>query len=330
MGALQTPKARLVCMSYDPELGAPYRTETIKLGQDAEGPLVATLIQRPAQPHTAQPDKAVLYLHGFSDYFFQRQLGDWWAERGYSFYALELRKYGRSIRPGQTPNYTQNLADYYQDLDAAWQLISQRDGHQQIIFLAHSTGGLIASLWVNSCQPAQLQALILNSPWLDHFNHPLERALTTAAVKQLARLKPRAIVQKARPDGYASALHRNHGGLWDFNLTWKPLETPDIYAGWLAAIRRGHQELQAGLNIRVPILLLTSARSGKLKNPGDRHDFDAILKVQGIRRYALGLGPDVHSRVIEGAVHDVFLSAEPARKQAYQALADFTDQLEGH
>lgn len=323
-------------------LGAPYTAETIDLGRDAEGPLVATLVHRPADisgadatthlPSSAQGQDgagkpAVLYLHGFVDYFFQKDLGDWWAERGHDFYALDLRKYGRSLRPGQTPNYTENLNDYFDDLTAAWQLITGRDGHRQVILMAHSTGGLIAPLWASHTNPPELAAVVLNSPWLDHFNNPLERALMTGAVTALARLKPRTIVQKEQEDAYARSLHADHAGAWQFNTDWKTLNFPPIYAGWLAAIRRAQKQLQAGLNIPAPVLVLTSARSGKLTHPTDRHDFDAVLNVHGIRRWATSLGPHVTSRVIDGGTHDLVLSPDPARTATYQAIGEFIDSL---
>lgn len=312
-------------------LGAPYTAETIDLGRDSEGPLYATLVHRPAEGRRENQQKgtgpAVLYLHGFVDYFFHKDLGSWWAQRGYDFYALDLRKYGRSLRPGQTPFYTENLDDYFEDLTAAWQLITDRDGHQQVILLAHSTGGLIASLWADRTAPPELAALVLNSPWLDHFKNPLEAALLTGVVAALARIKPRVIVQKEQADAYARSLHVDEAGSWQFKTDWKPLNFPPIYAGWLAAIRRAQKQLQGGLDIQAPVLLLTSARSGQLKNPTDRHDFDAVLNVQGIRRWALSLGKKVSSRVIEGATHDLFLSAEPARTEAYRAMGEFIDRL---
>ena len=60
-------------------------------------------------------------MHGFADYFFQTGYAEWWTERGYDFYALDLRKYGRSLRPHQTPNYVTDLREYFAELDAAWQ-----------------------------------------------------------------------------------------------------------------------------------------------------------------------------------------------------------------
>src|SRR5680860_1377436 len=90
-------------------LGAPYTRETLPLRPDGEGEVVATLIHRPAGGPTR---KAVLHLHGFCDYFFQTVAADFWVGNGYDFYALDLRKYGRSLRPHQTPNYVADLGTH--------------------------------------------------------------------------------------------------------------------------------------------------------------------------------------------------------------------------
>ena len=103
----------------DDVLGAPYTAETLPLRPDDEGEVVATLVHRP--PRDESPtSKAVLHVHGFADYFFQTGLADFWVARGYDFYALDLRKYGRSLRPHQTPNYVADLRAYYEELDLAY------------------------------------------------------------------------------------------------------------------------------------------------------------------------------------------------------------------
>ena len=55
---------------------------------------MATLVQPACR---AAHHRAVLHVHGFADYFFQTVAADCWVERGYDFYALDLRKYGRSL-----------------------------------------------------------------------------------------------------------------------------------------------------------------------------------------------------------------------------------------
>ncbi len=76
-------------------LGEPFFAETIDFPSDDEGPVVATLVRARCDQPTR---KAVLHVHGFADYFFQTEYAAWWLERGYDFYAIDLRKYGRSLR----------------------------------------------------------------------------------------------------------------------------------------------------------------------------------------------------------------------------------------
>ena len=81
---------------YVPDiLGDNYLRRTIQMPDDYEGKVVCTLVKKPQLPETKQ---AILYIHGYNDYFFQKQLGDSVNAHGYNFYAMDLRKYGRSRR----------------------------------------------------------------------------------------------------------------------------------------------------------------------------------------------------------------------------------------
>ena len=154
-------------MSFDPHpdvLGPDFRVETMSLPPDDEGPVVATLVTLPARRPTG---RAVLHVHGFADYFFHAEYARWWADRGYTFYALDLRKYGRSIREHQTPNYVADLREYFAELDLAWWRITHRDGHTEVIASGHSTGGLTLPLWANERRHVAMTGMVLNSPWFD-------------------------------------------------------------------------------------------------------------------------------------------------------------------
>ena len=102
-------------------LGPPFEQLTLPLEPDDEGPVDATLVRAVADrpllaallgDRRALHDVDVLYVHGWSDYFFQRSLARYWTDRGADFYALDLRKYGRSLRSGQTAGYIADLATY--------------------------------------------------------------------------------------------------------------------------------------------------------------------------------------------------------------------------
>jgi len=116
-------------------LGGGFEALELELPPDEEGPVCATLVRhvRPLATQTAPhglldaltaftrrrrrrdvpvthgPPRVVLYLHGWADYFMQTELAEFLGASGFHFYALDLRKFGRSLRPGQTPGYTTTL-----------------------------------------------------------------------------------------------------------------------------------------------------------------------------------------------------------------------------
>jgi alpha-beta hydrolase superfamily lysophospholipase len=80
-------------------LGEDYQQLTLNFADDYDGKVVATLVRKKSAQATK---KAVLYIHGFSDYFFQTEMAEQFNQHGYDFYALDLRKYGRSKLPHQS------------------------------------------------------------------------------------------------------------------------------------------------------------------------------------------------------------------------------------
>ena len=72
---------------YIPDvLGDGYLRRTFQMPDDYEGKVVCTLVKKPQLPDVKQ---AVLYIHGYNDYFFQKQLGDSVNAHGYNFYAMD-------------------------------------------------------------------------------------------------------------------------------------------------------------------------------------------------------------------------------------------------
>jgi alpha-beta hydrolase superfamily lysophospholipase len=309
----------------DDVLGPPYTSETLELPDDDEGKVVATLVRRPAGGPTG---KAVLHVHGFADYFFQTAYAEWWNARGYDFYALDLRKFGRSILPHQTPNYITDLTHYHPELDLAWERVSA--GHDHVVLSGHSTGGLITPLWAQA-RGVDARGLTLNAPWFDLPGSAWLRLGMTPLVRQLAKRQPRRVIPRTVTGLYARSLHRDHEGEWDFDLAWKPIESWPAYAGWLAAIRRGHAELHRGLSLSFPSLVLSSSRSTAPTELGeDVPSTDIVLDVEQIRRWSSSVGHHVTYVGIEGARHDVFLSRDEPRTRAFAELGRWlTAYVEG-
>ncbi len=299
-------------------LGEPYRARTLALRPDDEGEVVATLVHRPAEGPSVG---AVLHVHGFCDYFFHTMAADFWVERGYDFYALDLRKYGRSLLPHQTPNFARSLTEYDEELDAAYRIIAERHGSGRLVVSGHSTGGLLSALWLDS-RRHHVAGVVLNSPWLDLNGSWVTRTAGTAVMDQIGARLPTWEIPRTVSGLYGRSLHRDHGGEWDFNTTWKPLESFPVYAGWLRAIRRGHAAVHRGLDVGAPALVLTSDRSVHPSEwePAVDHS-DIVLDVDLIAKWAHKLGPHVTLVKIAGALHDVVLSRPEVRAAAFAETA---------
>ncbi|MFI0449486.1 alpha/beta hydrolase [Actinomadura sp. 6N118] len=311
-------------------LGPGYEAIELPLGNDVEGEVVATLVRR-RRPGTEPSRRAVLYVHGFVDYFFQGHLADFYIDQGFDFYALDLRKYGRSLRPHQTPNFVQSLSDYYPEIDEAVRIVREEDGHDVLLLNGHSTGGLIAALWADRVKDQGLvDGIFLNSPFLDIAEPLVMRKVGAGIARALRRRFPLAKLPAAVSDRYARSLHRDHDGEWEFDLAWKPLLGFPVRAAWLAAIRRGQLRLHAGLDIDVPVLVMSSVRSVRPKPKlavADLSSADAVLDVEHMARWAPRLGRHVTLVRIDGGLHDLVLSPKPARDQVF---AELTRWMIGH
>nr|BFE48835.1 alpha/beta hydrolase [Saccharothrix mutabilis subsp. capreolus] len=305
-------------------LGADYETRTLPLGG---GDLSATLVRRRARPATRG---AVLYVHGFADYFFQTHVAEHFTARGFDFYALDLRAYGRSLKAGQTANFVTDLAEHFEEIDAAVRVIREEDGHHHLVVMGHSTGGLITTLWAHERRSGGLfDALVLNSPWLDLAEPWITRTVGTAVIRAVGRIAPKLVLKKGLGPVYGQSIHSDHHGEWDFDTTWKPIEAFPVLAGWLRAVRRGHATVHRGLDVSVPVLLLRSARShlhAKTWTP-EAMSADTVLDVEHMRRWAPKIGSRVTVVQVENGLHDLFLSAGPVRDRALAEIDEFLDSI---
>ncbi|MDT5116004.1 MAG: hypothetical protein QOE30_1743 [Mycobacterium sp.] len=303
---------------------------TIPLGPDpaGEGDIVATLIRR--GPETGL-EHAVLAVHGYTDYFFNTALADHFANRGFTFYALDLQKCGRSRRDGQTPHFITDLAQYHTELERALAVIGEqaRPGHAvEVLMYGHSAGGLIVPLWLdrlrrrNAKAHAGIGGLILNSPFLDLQGPAILRiGMTSAMIAGLSRVRSKGVVRSPSKGGYGTSLHRDYGGEFDYDLQWKPLGGFPITVGWLHAVRRGQARLHRGLDVGVPNLILRSDHSVReTTDPSSMQRGDAVLDVTQIGRWAGCIGNRSAIIPVADAKHDVFLSLQEPREVAYREL----------
>ncbi len=306
-------------------LGAGFQSLTF----EAKGPdglqRTATLVRfRPAPGGTAPPQhtrQPVLFLHGWSDYFFNTDLATFWDSAGYDFYALDMHNHGRSLRPDAPGGFVSHLADYDAEIEAALVIIGGGDPPGPITLMGHSTGGLVAALWAAE-NPGAVSRLVLNSPWLEMRGSSFVRRAASGLMAPMAKLRPTAVLRLPERGYYWRTISSAAEGEWTIDDRYRPPMAFPVRAGWLSAVLAGHARVARGLNIQVPILVLLSAGSatGLLWSEAMRRT-DAVLDVDIIGARALALGRSVTVERIDGALHDVFLSPAQVRADAYTRLA---------
>lgn len=304
----------------DPLLGkSGYEVETVNQPDDYSGKVVSTVIRR--LPEGKKPRKAVLYVHGYNDYFFQDSMGREFNDSGYGFYAVDLRKYGRSLLPGQHRYEVRDMAEYFADIDSAISRM-RRDSVTDIVLMGHSTGGLITSLYMESAPAPEIKALILNSPFLDwNFTGFMRKAvipLAAAAGKWL----PDVYMSQGDDTAYGESLLKSLHGEWEFDTTLKLIHPAPISLGWVRAIDRGHKQLvENGRAIEVPVYLMRSRRSvypdgwSLLASSGD-----AVLNVDSISARGRRMGYNVTEAIVDSGLHDLVLSRPRVRRAVYESM----------
>ncbi|MEI5584355.1 MULTISPECIES: alpha/beta hydrolase [unclassified Agromyces] len=339
--AAADPSTPMLGESWEADmLGNGFEQLILPLDPDDEGEVVATLVRyvpppreparerrwrwpweaapEPEGPPPAASGADVLYVHGWSDYFFNSEIARFWADAGARFFALDLRKYGRSLREGQTPAYVTDLGAYDADLEAA--LDAMDSGGRPLILMGHSTGGLILSLWA-ARNPGRADALVLNSPWLEFQLRGIGRQAISPVIEFGARVNPMRPLPNIDRGFYARSIAREFDGEWEYDHRLRPDRGFPIHPAWLTAILAGHAAIDAGIDVGVPVLTLLSARSTFQSRWDDAMlTTDTVLVVDDIARHAIDLGSEVTVVRIDGALHDVLLSREPARAAAYAAI----------
>lgn len=283
---------------------------------EPDAPLTATLVRRNEPRH----HRAVLYVHGWNDYFFQTHLADFWNKQGFDFYAVDLRRYGRNLRPGLFAGYITDLADYAAELDAAYLLIGE-EGHDLITVMAHSTGGLIAALWASQTTQ-QVNGLVLNSPWLDMSAPDALTRAVTPLVSGVATLKPTTALQSSDTGFYFRSVSDTLDGEWPVNPDYKSNKGFVTRFGWARAILAGQAKVASGLGIEVPVLAMMSARSGTFSKWDEAiKTVDTVLDVDKLAGISWRLGRHVTIVRIENGMHDLVLSPHPVRDEVFAEIS---------
>ena len=293
-----------------------YTSQNIKLNPDYEGEVNAVIT---SSNFNTGNRRSVLYLHGYIDYFFHPHLGEKFNQNNFDFYALDLRKYGRSLMQHQHPNYCKDIEEYFEEISIAIRKI--KSGSKSIFLLAHSTGGLTASCYMNFGKDRDLiEGLILNSPFLDFNQSKFEKSISLFVAKIIAKVSSYAKLDGALSPIYAQSLHKDYYGEWEFNLDWKPIKGFPTYFKWVVAISRAQKKLKKS-NIKIPTLIMHSSGSFKTsKYSKEAMSNDLVLNIEDIKRVGKKLGDNVTLMKIDNSQHDIFLSPKAVREVGFDKM----------
>jgi alpha-beta hydrolase superfamily lysophospholipase len=306
------------------DLNKDYTSQTIKLNPDYEGEVTSVLI---SSNFNLGNRKSVLYIHGYIDYFFHPHLGEKFNEYNFDFYALDLRKYGRSLLEHHHPNYCKNIEEYFEEISIVIRQIQIES--KSIYLLGHSTGGLIASSYMNNGKDRNLiDGLILNSPFLDFNQTKFEKSFSYFIAKIISKISVYSKINGALSSAYAQSIHKDFYGEWDFNQDWKPIKGFPTYFKWIVAIATAQRKLEES-NITIPILILHSSDSIKISTfSKDAMSKDIVLNIEDIKRVGLKLGDKVTLLRIDNAQHDIFLSPKAVREDAFDKMFSWLSKID--
>ncbi|MBQ4035235.1 MAG: alpha/beta hydrolase [Paludibacteraceae bacterium] len=304
-----------------------YLSRTVEQPDDYDGRVVCTVVKK---PNLEGVKRAIVYVHGYNDYFFQTELGDSANAHGYNFYAVDLRKYGRSILPHQDAFFCKKISEYFADIDTTI-AIARAEGNEQIVLMGHSTGGMTTPYYLKERGgKAHVDALVLNSPFLDwNMSWFLENMLVPC-VSFTGIFAKRLKIQGEEevPRSYAQSLLKKYHGEWEYDTQLKMEKGHAKRAGWVRAINRGQKHARRGKDITCPILVMSSDTT---ITEGDGHwdevyhRADVVLDVNDIKRYSTRLGNKVTYVKIPGGKHDLILSQKDARDRTYQTVFKFLE-----
>ncbi|MFH7766387.1 alpha/beta hydrolase [Acinetobacter sp. BSP-28] len=305
-------------------LGQGYEQATLDFPDDYEGQVTATLIRKKTVQST---QKAVLYIHGFIDYFFQTEMAERFNQHGFDFYALDLRKYGRSHLPHQKYYNVREIAEYDAEITQALDIISA-EGHDTVLLCGHSTGGLTTTLYAaHHPDHPLIKALWVNSPFYDFNMNPIKKKLGLPNLSRVGKICPDLKFPSELNKWYVTSLHNSLKGEWDFNLEWKPKTYPMVRLSFVRAIYEAQKEIHQGVSLNIPTLVMHSHQS---KNPKKWHKYaqtsDVILDVKHIDKYAKKMKGDVTIREIKNGLHDLVLSEKSVRENVYHQLFEWLKQ----
>jgi lysophospholipase len=254
------------------------------------------------------PGKSETYLK-YAELFYDLR------ELPLNLYAMDHRGMGFSQRPlpDRLKIHVERFDHYTVDLRTFLQTVVKTRRHERLLVLGHSTGALIAVLYMQR-HPRTFQAGVLCSPFFALDVGPVPGFVVRALVRLLDllcrgdRYAPGQWDIK-RPDFHSNTITHSHErwSLWEQEIipNNEAIRFGGITNHWLReSLIAGHRAIRDAAKIDVPLLLLQAEEDGvvgldaqerfcrraprcdKVRIPGARHEI--LIEEEEIRAEAIG------------------------------------------
>ncbi len=343
------PKTPTTDTTWHPDILAGYEARYVNQGEAFDGPCRSTIVRKLCKKGSR---KAFLYIHGFNDYFFQGEMGDRFVDSGFNFYAVDLRRYGRSYEPWQYPFNIRKQEEYFADIDSAISQI-RRDGNTDITLGGHSTGGLtVAFMGAMKGENVGVERIVTDSPFLEWNFNSFMRNIAAPTIGFVGKIFPNGKIKQGHCDGYAYSLLKEYYGEWTYNTDWKMVYSPPVTMSWVGAINRAQSKtMKNAKNIAVPILVMHSSRKidgcnyTPIFQTGDAVLDPFMLQKRGVQiiedqqkalfKKASKINDKNQNKIdptnylgsqvcaIDSGLHDLILSKKESRDAAYDTIFSF-------
>ena len=320
------PKHVTTDISWHPDILQGYEARYVDQGEQFDGPCRSTIVRKKGDRRSR---KGVLYIHGFNDYFFQSEMGERFVDSGYHFYAVDLRRYGRSREPWQYPFNIRDMRKYYDDIDSAV-VQMRRDGIEDITLFGHSTGGLtVISYGVDKSADIPVKRIVTDSPFLAWNFNSFYRNFLIPGVRNMSVVIKNAKVPQGHCDGYAYSLLKQYDGEWTYDTDWKMIYSPPVTFSWVGQVQSTQNRVKKhGDRLAVPLLIMHSSRKVTGCNYDESFRYgDAVLDPHMIQKTGMQIKKKSRHPVeictIDSGLHNLILSELPHREAAYDSLFSF-------
>ena len=264
------------------------------------------------------PGKSETYLK-YAEFFYDLQ------DLPLSIYAMDHRGMGFSDRPlpDRLKMHVERFDAYLEDVTAFLYTAVKTRGHEKIYLLGHSTGALIAALYMQQ-HPETFRAGVFCSPFFDVAAGPLPGFLTrflAGLLDRPGRSDEYGPGQREikRPEFRANKITNSYPrwSLWEEEIipNTEAIRFGGVTNHWLReSLNAGRRAVQRAGKICVPLLLQAQQ--------------DRIVKLKAQDRFCRR-APHCRKVLLRGARHEILMERDDIRSEALSLIKTFlTNRLQ--